>query len=267
MGRIKPGSRSAAIGILQAISLALLAIFLVSVILRALPPRLLDPLWQVSLCTALLDMGGFALLAVVVLTIAQLLQPEDEQLRRLQVRITRFCGVAGMGYLLLIPLLLSALLLGYQQVEAQSQRKLGAIETMEQRLQRAVKSASSRTELLHTVQRINAPALGGFLLTDGPLEQQRSQAMELLRNTAATARREASVINPVGLQSMLLNNLRLVLLCLVFAFGFASAEAGLPSFPLLEPLQHGLERLQRLRRYPHRQGSGKPRFFARFLRR
>lgn len=267
MGRMTPGSRTSAIGMLQAISLALFAIFLVSVILRALPPRLLDPLWQISLSTVLLDMGGYALLGVVVLTVAQLLQPGDERLHRLHIRITRLCGIASFGYLLLIPLLLSALLLGHQKMERESQRKLSDIGKMEQRLQEVIRSAPSRPELLRVVQRINAPALADFLMSDEPLERQRAQAMELLRNTATTARLQVSVVNPVGLQSMLLNNLRLLLLSLVFAFGFASAEAGLPSFPLLEPLRRGLDRFRRMRRSIHRREHGMPHFFARLLNR
>jgi hypothetical protein len=62
-------------------AVALFGIFLVSVILRLVPPRLFDPLWQVSLTTALLDMGGYALLGVVVLTLAHLFEPDDSHLR------------------------------------------------------------------------------------------------------------------------------------------------------------------------------------------
>ena len=57
-------------------------IFVVSLLLRLLPARLLAPLWQISMITALLDKGGYALLAVVVLTLAQMLEPQDVRLER-----------------------------------------------------------------------------------------------------------------------------------------------------------------------------------------
>ena len=224
------------IGVLRAGALALFGIFLVSVILRLLPPRLLDPLWQVSLTTALLDMGGYALLGVVVLTIAHLLEPDDGPLLRLLRRVTRLSRFAALGYLLLVPLLLSALVRDYQQVKSQSQRQIRDVDRMEQRLQQVIASARNRDELLRGVQRVNAPALGSFLLDDGPLESQRNQALELLQSTAANARRQAGAVSPASLQSILLNNLRLLLLALVFAFGFSSAKTGCLSFPLLHPL-------------------------------
>ncbi len=221
---------------LRAGALALFGIFLVSVILRLLPARLLEPLWQVSLTTALIDMGGYALLGVVVLTIAHLLEPDEALLRRLLRRITRLCGVAALGYLLLVPLLLSALVRDYQQVERLSQRQQRSISQQELRLSQAIASSQSRDELLGTVQRFNAPALGSFLLSPAPLETQRAQAQELLSSTVANARRQAGAVSPASLQSILLNNLRLLLLALVFAFGFSSAKTGCLSFPLLHPL-------------------------------
>lgn len=248
MGRSTDGSAPpTAGGVLLSASLAMFGVFLVSVVLRVLPPRLLDPLWQVSLTTALLDMGGYALLGVVVLIVAQLLLPDDQRLVRQLERVTRLCGIAGLGFLLLVPLLFSALVRDYQQVTLRSQRQVRDIDRMEQRLQKVIISARSREELLRGVQRVNAPALSSFLLSDAPLENQRSQALELLRDTAATARRQAGTLTPPSLPSLLLNNLRLLLLSLVFAFGFASAHAGRLSFPLLKPLQQGLQRISQLR--------------------
>lgn len=242
-------------GMLLAASLALFAVFLVSVILRVLPPRILDPLWQVSFTAALLDMGGYALLGVVVLTVAHLLQPGDARLVRQLKRVSRLCGVAGLGFLLLVPLLLSALVRDYQQVTLRSQRQVRDIDRMEQRLQQVIASARNREDLLRGVRRVNAPALSSFLLSDAPLENQRSQVLELLRDTAATARRQAGALNPASLPSLLLKNLRLLLLSLVFAFGFASAHAGRLSFPLLEPLQQGLQRISQLLRPRRRRPS------------
>ena len=241
-------SEAFGIGVLRAGALALFGIFLVSVILRLLPARLLEPLWQVSLATALIDMGGYALLGVVVLTIAHLLEPDEALLRRLLRRITRLCGVAALGYLLLVPLLLSALVRDYQQMERLSQRQQRSISQQELRLSKAIASSQSRDELLGTVQRFNAPALGSFLLSPAPLDTQRNQARELLNRTVASARRQAGAVTPTSLQSILIINLRLLLLALVFAFGFSSAHTGLLSFPLLHPLRHWWMQLQQARR-------------------
>ena len=243
----KSSPQSFGIAVLRATGLALFGIFLVSVVLRLLPPRLLDPLWQVSLTTALLDMGGYALLGVVVLTIAHLFGPEDSTLRRQLRQITRLCRFAALGYLLLVPLLLSALVRDYQQVERNSQRQQRTITQLETRLRQDIASAQSRDQLLGTVQRFNAPALGSFLLSNAPLENQRAQAQDLLNSTVANARRQAGAVSPASLRSILLNNLRLLLLALVFAFGFSSAQTGCFSFPLLHPLRLWRMQLRRTR--------------------
>lgn len=251
-------TRSFSIEALRAAALSLFGVFLVSVTLRTLPPRLFDPLWQVSLTTALLDMGGYALLGVVVLTVAHLLEPNDASLRRQLGKITRLCGVAALGYLLLVPLLVSALVRDYQQVQRFSQRQQRAISQQEQTLRQAIAAAPDRDALLRTVQRFNAPAIGSFLLSDAPLEQQRAQARELLSGTVAGARRQTGSPSPRSLATILLNNLRLLLLALVFAFGFSSAQTGCLSFPLLHPLQLLLMRLRRWR--PSRRSSGSANF-------
>lgn len=233
--------------VLRAAAFALFGIFLVSVVLRAFPPRLFEPLWYVSLTTALLDMGGYALIGVVVLTIAHLLEPNEVSLRRQLWRITRLCRFASLGYLLLVPLLLSALARDYQQVERLSQRQQRAITQQEARLSKAIASSHSREELLNTVESFNAPALGSFLLSEAPMESKRAQAKELLRATVASARLQAGAVNPGSLQSIILNNLRLLLLALVFAYAFSSAHTGCSSFPLLYSLLIWLTHLMELR--------------------
>jgi len=224
------------IGILHSASLTFFAIFLASVILRVLPPKLGDPLWQVSFTTALIDMGGYALLGVVVLAVAQWLAPEDDLLANQMQRLAGLSRFAALGYLFLIPLLVSALLRDFQQVETLSRQQQPAIVEQERRVEQAMRSARNRGELLRSVAMANAPALGGFLLDDGPLENQRNQALDLLKSTAASARKQAAGIGPGSIVSVLLNNLRLIALSFVFAFGFSSISTACPSFPLLQPL-------------------------------
>jgi hypothetical protein len=224
------------VSVLRSAATALFGVFVVSVVLRVLPPRLLDPLWQVSFGTALLDMGGYALIGVAVLTIADLLEPGDPRLQRQLWQVTRLCRFAALGYLLLLPMLLSALARDYQHVEQLAQRRQLEVSQQELRLRQAITSAQTRPELLGVVQRINAPALGSFLVSDAPLERQRLQAQVLLRDTAASAHRQAGAVSPSNLSSLLWNNLRLLLLALVFSFGFSSAHRGGPSFPVLPTL-------------------------------
>lgn len=224
------------IGFLRAAAWVLFGIFLISVVLRSLPPRLLDPLWQISFITALVDLGGYALLGVVVLSVARLLAPGEMALRRQLRQVRRLSRIAAVGFLLLVPLLVWALWNDHRGAQLQRQRQRASLQQWALQQRQAIGTARTRPELLQAVQGINAQALPAFLASEASLEKQRVQAQELLEVSSAAARRQVADMSPASWRSILLNNLRLLLLALLFAFGFSSAFAGGPSFPLIASL-------------------------------
>jgi hypothetical protein len=224
---------ASALGVLRPATWVLFGIFLSSVLFRSLPPRLIDPLWQISFISTLVDMGGYALLGVVVLSVAVLLAPGEWPLRRELVRVRRLSRFAALGFLLLVPLLVSALWRDHGSVEQQRLRQRASLQQWELRQRQAIGSARTRPELLQVVQGVNAQALPVFLASEAPLERQRAQALELLKAGSEVSRRQLVEVSPGSWRSILLNNLRLLVLALLFAFGFSSAFAGGPSFPLL----------------------------------
>lgn len=243
MGPSPSSAEPSSTAFLRVAAVVLFGIFLVSVILRAMPPRMLDPLWQVALTASLVDMGGYALLGVVVLTLAHLLKPGDQSLLLLLLRVSRLSRLAALGYLLLVPLLLSALIRDYQRVDLLARRQLRDISQGEVRLRQAITSARTPADLQAALRGFNAPALPDSLRSDVPFEAQRARALDQLAASAAATRRQAESLSPGSLPSILLNNLRLVLLALLFAFGFSSAFSGGASFPLFGPLLRPLRPL------------------------
>lgn len=236
-----------ALDVLRVAALVLFGIFLVSVLLRSLPLRLVDPVWQVSFVTSVIDMGGYALLGVVILIIAHLLVPHHDALWRQLGRVAWLSRFAAFGYLLLVPLLVSALLRDHDRVKRQQLRQLQLVSEVEQRGKAALRAANSRTELLQAVQGFNSQALPTLLIEEVPLATLRSQAQDLLQANVAAARAQFSQAESRGLPWILLNNLRLILLALLFAFGFSTACTGWPSFPLLGALSVGVAWLLRRR--------------------
>lgn len=224
------------LGVLFAAAWVFFGIFLASVLLRSLPLRLLDPLWQIGWITTLVDMAGYGLIGVVLLWLAHLLAPADRGARLLLGRVRGVCRFAAVGFLLLVPLLLSALWRDFQGTELQRQRQRLGLQQWELRQAQAIGAATSRPALLQAVQVINPQALPAFLASDASLERQRGQARELLQASGEASRRQLGAVSPASWRSILINNLRLVLLALLFAFGFFSAYAGGPAFPLLASL-------------------------------
>ena len=181
-------------------------------------------------------MAGYALVGVVVLTLAHMLVPSHRALLHQLLWVSRLSRFAALGFLLLVPLLLSALYRDHARVELFAERQRQSLGQQEQVLRQAIGAARSRSELLQVVGRFNAPALAGFALSEAPLEAQRSEALSLLRGGIEAARRQLETLPQGSLLAILINNLRLIALCLLLALGFSSAHTGRLSFPLLSLL-------------------------------
>jgi len=222
------------VGFLRVAALVLFGIFLGAVVLRSLPIHLLDPVWQVSFATSLVDMGGYPLLGVVVLTLTHLLRPNHRALVRQLLGVSRLCRFAALGYLLLVPLVISALIRDFQNVEQMGRQKREALTQEQARLKQSLKTATTQAELFRTIQIFNAPAVPKFAAANAPLETQRQQALDLLESTTRNVLRTTGNLPAGTWNSILLNNLRILFLCLLLAFGFSSAYSGSPSFPILD---------------------------------
>lgn len=91
------------------VALALLVVFAATVLNGALPLRLLDPRWLLGLIQVLLSQGFLPLIALVLLQLAVVLNPNSSRLRRRRDRCSRLALVAALGFALLVPLQLTAL--------------------------------------------------------------------------------------------------------------------------------------------------------------
>jgi hypothetical protein len=85
-------------------ALALLVIFSASVLNAAVPLRVLDPRWLQGLIQVLLTQGSLPLIALVLLHLAVVLNPESTRMRRRRDRFSRLALIAALGFLLLLPL-------------------------------------------------------------------------------------------------------------------------------------------------------------------
>lgn len=90
--------------VLQALSLVLLGIFLVSVLVSAWPPKLLDPNWQLGLIQNLINNGSLALIGALLTHLAMAFHPGSDRLRARHIAFRRWALAAALGFLLLIPL-------------------------------------------------------------------------------------------------------------------------------------------------------------------
>ena len=80
----------------------LLALFLVTLITTLLPPRLLEPAWQIQLNSTLVNNGSLALLGLLLVILASHLNPEQRAIKQRLGLLRRLALIAVAGYLMLI---------------------------------------------------------------------------------------------------------------------------------------------------------------------
>jgi hypothetical protein len=134
-------------GVLEAISLAMLGIFLATVVIRAWPLKILDSQWQLGFAAELINSASLALVGALLTPLALAFHPGSERLRARRNAFRRWALAAAIAFLLLIPLQASAgwrlyrtVTTNAEQQSSQSARKLAEIR-------QAIATATSPQEI------------------------------------------------------------------------------------------------------------------------
>jgi predicted PurR-regulated permease PerM len=118
------------------VALALFICCSAAVFSVALPLQRLDPCWQEALIAALLSNGHLPLIGLALSHLAVVLQPANRRLRHRFERFRQLAVVAAFGFLLLIPLQVSATWRGVQdstsKASLQQQQEQQAISALRQ---------------------------------------------------------------------------------------------------------------------------------------
>ena len=142
------------------VALALLVVFAATVLNAALPLRLLDPRWLQGMIQALLSQGFVPLIALVLLQLAVVLNPDSNRLRRRRDRFCRLALVAALGFVLLIPLQLASSWGSLNQLASgQNQQRLQGLAVIGQ-LRQAISTASSHQDLASRLASLPIPQSG-----------------------------------------------------------------------------------------------------------
>ncbi|MEB3168366.1 MAG: hypothetical protein VKK97_06485 [Synechococcaceae cyanobacterium] len=193
------------------LAVVFVVLFVVLVLGVLLPFEPLDPAWQSRLTAALVNAATLPLLALALLQLAWLLDPDDPVIRRRQQRFARLAIAASFGFLLLAPLQIRA---GLRLQGSSGSQALGRLERAEHQLaalRQAVAEAASPADLGARFQKLSGPSLSP---TDLALP------LPLLKAQAQVARERAALpaMDPLRL---LPEQLRSAAACLAIACGFA----------------------------------------------
>jgi hypothetical protein len=136
--------------ILQWVALALFIVFLAIILAAMLPLEILDSRWQVRVISALLGSSSLPLIGVVLMLLANYLddefRPFGDKIRLLR----RLAGFAAIGFLLLIPLQITA---GSRLLNQQSGNEVAQLKVL-QGAADAIRSANTEADLKNALRRL-----------------------------------------------------------------------------------------------------------------
>ena len=205
---------------LVAIALALLAVFIATLLPQLLPPRLLDPQWQLTLCGVMAENGVLPLMALGLLLLASYLDPANLWVLAFRVGSSELAGLAAMGFLLLIPLQIFAVISSHSNLEFHQQKQRQTAQVRLDVLEQAIASAGSRGELNQLLQNLQAPPLPPSEQAL-PLPQLRTLLSERLLQTRSLLQNKFSAPTQVPRSTLVLQVLRGVVSNLAYGVAFA----------------------------------------------
>ena len=217
---------------LSRLSLVFVVLYVLLVVSSAIPAKLLDYDWLNRVTATLINGSSMPLLALFVLVVGNRLYPENQLLDDRRKLFSRLAGVAFLGFLLLIPLHIFTGLL--QQTGNSDQFR--ALDTAERQLnsyRQAANQSTSVSELQTRLAKLNAPVINPDILAR-PLPEVKAQMGAAFNQVAAQIAEQRQALSAQsGWTTRGPEVLRIVIACLVLAFGFAAFAQPTPSAPLL----------------------------------
>lgn len=203
------------------LAVCLLVLYGLVVLAAILPPRLLDPTWQLRFTNALINNGFLALLGLAVLHLAAYLDPANPYLVRRRDNFAALALAAVLGFLLLIPLQGYAVWRGISTANNQQNTQLREVTGRISAVREAITASSTSQDLQRRLQGLRVPPLSAADLAQ-PLPMLRKRMLETLERTEIRAGDQLRGIQPSGLWQIIQGSIRAVLSALVLVVGFAS---------------------------------------------
>ena len=229
------------------LALVLVLFFALQLLTVLLPFQPLDPAWQWRFSNALVSGATLPLLALALLLIAGQLDPVDPLLKQRRRLFSQLAVAAAIGFLLLLPLQLSA---GLRQQQATGSAQLSRIASAEQRLtqlRQRTTAATSIDELNAALQKLGGPVLRPSDLAQ-PLPLLKAQVNAVFDQAQIQINRDRAALPPSSAVTALPLLLCNALSCLLLAVAYAAfARRPGSDLSLLQETQKRLQRLQPLR--------------------
>ncbi len=211
---------------LAVVAMALFAVYLISVLAFILPPRLLDPLWQLSSIKTALEAAPIPLLGLVLLYLAAYLWPANLRLQRRREALARLAILASLGFLLMVPLQGHAVWTAYRRSNSVANQQQASATVRADAVRQAIEQATSVDDLQKRLLALQGPDLRITLdarrIPAIPLPQLKRQLLSRLDQAEGQFKARVGPIDPATSERITRESLRVMLSAIAFAIAFAT---------------------------------------------
>lgn len=233
---------------LALVSTALLVGFTAAVVVRLMPPKLLDAEWQWRFSVTLIDNAPSAMVGLGLLHLATHLDPNNTRLQDRVYGLHRWVTAVALGFLLLVPLQVVAGVRGLNSASLNEKRQLRQVERRLAEVRQAIRTAPDLASLQRRIPPALASTVGPVVLQQ-PLPQLRPQLLTLVDRTQQQLEARLSAPPPGRLWSVIEPSLRVVISAPAYAVAFAAMSVRKASEPsLLDLLLQSWSRVLKKRR-------------------
>lgn len=207
--------------IISNLAIGLFWLYFIFVIFDIFPLRLLDPIWMITLATALCNSSSIALAGLALVHLAIGFNPESQLIKSRRIFYSRLAAWASAGFLMLLPLIGYANWRGIRNIELTNKTNIATINAKANQLKTQILQASTQKDLQLRMAKFQGPALPNESLAQ-PLDQLKDQALAFVQSSAKAY--ELKTPGPFSEQYIPIykQSLRAVALSLVAALSFAA---------------------------------------------
>lgn len=215
--------------VLEALSLALLGLFVAAVVVSAWPAKILDPQWQLGLTADLINNGSLALVGALLTPLALAFQPGSHRLRARRDAFRRWALAASIGFLLLIPLQATAGWNLYRMVNTKAERQSSEAARKVAELRQAIATATSIKEIQARLKQVAGNHAGLTPTQLGtPIDQLRQELLVEADQAAHRLHRSIRAQASFKPDRLVKETIRITLSSLLYAAAFGFLAGALP---------------------------------------
>ena len=211
---------------LAMVSMALLIVYVISVLAFILPPRLMDPLWQLSSIKIAVEAAPLPLLGLALLHLAAYLCPANLGLQRRREAWARLAILASLGFLLSIPLQGHAVWTSYRLSNSVANQQQASATERAEGVRQAIEQATSTADLQKRLQALQRPdlriSLDASRIPSIPLPQLKRQLLSRLDQAEGQFKARVAPIDPATSERITRESLRVMVSSIAFAIAFAT---------------------------------------------